>query len=144
MSLGENVMDMHIFTESTGKELFIGNDDGEIFQMFASGSQNGVAFSAFIETPWFYGTGSKEIDDFREFWGHGEKLSGLKVKYKVDSGDWKTLGELNGFSDLVKFSISAKRIKFLLEETSENNLYEVHALEVGYVDKFPEKKEDKE
>jgi len=144
MSLGENVSDMHIFTESTGKELFIGNDDGEVFQMFESGSQNGTAFSAFIETPWFYGTSPKDIDDFRELWAHGEKLSGLKVKYRVDSGDWKSLGEVNGFSDLVKFSESAKRIKFLLEETSKNNLYEVHSLDVGFLDKFPEKKESKE
>jgi hypothetical protein len=141
LSLGESVKNMHLFTESTGKELFIGNDDGEIFQMFTSGSQNGSPFASYIESQWFYGSGSKEVDEFRELWAHGEKLSGLKVKYSVDDKDWKDAGELNGFADLVKFSILGKRIKFLLEETSANNLYEVHSLETGFLPRFQEKKE---
>lgn len=132
---------MHIYTESTGRELFIGNDDGEIFQMFESGTQNTSVFTAFVETPWFYGSGPRTVDAFKEFWAHGEKLSGLKVKYKVDNKDWKPLGELNGFSDILRFEDSGKRIKFLLEETSKNNMYELHSLEVGFMPKFPEVRE---
>lgn len=143
MSLGENVNDTHIFTETTGKELFFGNDDGEIYQMFTSSAQAGVVFGAYVETPWFYGSDPKNIDSFEELWAHGEKLSGLKVKYKVDNGDWKPAGELNGFSDFVKFKVKAKRIKFLLEETSKDNLYELHTLEVGYQAQFPETKGSK-
>jgi hypothetical protein len=141
MCLGEKVTNMHIFTETTGRRLFAGNDDGEVFRMFDYGSQNGTAFSSYIETPWFYGSGPREIDTFKEMWAHGGNLSGLKVKYRVNNDDWKPLGELNGFSDLVKFSDNGKRIKFLLEETSKNNLYEVHSIEVGFLPKFPEKKE---
>lgn len=144
MSIGENVTNMHIFTESTGREIFIGNDDGEIYQMFSGSSQNGSEFSSFLETPWYYGSGANYIDEFHELWVHGEKLSGLKAKYRVDDDDWKNLGELNGFSDVLKFNESAKRIKFLLEETSQGNLYELHSLEVGYVPKFPEVKEDEQ
>jgi len=144
LALSENVMDMHIYTKSTGKKLFFGNDDGEIFEMFTGEDQNGVVFTSFIETPWFYGSGPLDIDDFKEFWAHGELLSGLKVKYKVDSGSWIPTGELNGFSDLVKFKASGKRIKFLLEETSKDNMYEIHSIEVGFQPKFPEKKENKE
>lgn len=139
MALGENVMDMHIFTESTGKELFFGNDDGEVFQMFTGDDQNGSVFTSFIETPWFYGSGSKEIDTFCELWAHGEDLSGLKVKYKMDNKDWKSVGELNGFADFVKFSVTGKRIKFLLEETSKDNMFELHSLEVGFQPKFSER-----
>lgn len=141
MSLGENVMDMHIYKE-TSQELFIGNDDGEVFQMFESESQNDGVFTSFIETPWFYGSGPKIVDSFKELWAHGELLSGLKVKYKVDSGSWKSIGELTGFTDLVKFNVSGNRIKFLLEETSKNNLYEVQSLELGFIPKFSGKKED--
>ena len=137
MSLGENVLDMHIYKE-TSQELFIGNDDGEVFQMFESESQNGGVFTSFIETPWFYGSGPKIVDTFKELWAHGELLSGLKVKYKVDSGGWESVGELTGSSDLVKFDVSGKRIKFLLEETSKNNLYELQSLEVGFLPKFQE------
>jgi hypothetical protein len=143
LSLGENIENMHTFTESTGKELFIGNDDGEVFQMFSGESQNGSVFSSFVETPWFYGSGPMVIDDYREFWAHGDQLSGLKIHYKTDSGGWKPLGELNGFTDLVRFSASGKRIKFLLEETSKSNLYELHSLEVGFMPKLLEKKENK-
>lgn len=143
-TVGENVMDLHSFTESTGRELFFGNDDGEVFQLFESGSQNGLAFSSYIETPWSYGSGPKVIDDFREVWVHGESLSGIKVKYKVDDKDWIPLGEVNGFSDVLKFNASGKRIKFLLEEMSKNNMYEVNTVEIGYLSKFSEKREDKQ
>ena len=139
IALGEEVKDMHTFTESTGIELFIGNDDGEVFQMFSGEDQNGSVFTAYIETPWFFGSGPRNIDDFGELWAHGDKLSGLKAKYRVDNRDWVAIGELNGFSDFAKFSVSGKRIRFLLEETSKDNLYELYALEVGFVPKFPEK-----
>jgi hypothetical protein len=143
MSLNENIMDTHLYTESdSGRELFFGNDDGEVFQMFESSTQNAGVFTSFIETPWFYGSGPRIIDTFEEIWGHGEKLSGLKVKYKVDDGDWIPAGELNGFSGLLKISARGKRIKFLLEETSKNNLFELHSLEVGFSPKFPEFKEN--
>lgn len=142
LTLGETVKDMHIFTESTGKELFIGNDDGEIFQMFTGEDQNGSVFTSFIETPWFYGSGPTEIDDYKELWAHGELLSGLKVFYKVDDKGWTPVGELNGFSDLVKFNVSGKRIKFLLQETSKDNMYELHSLEILFQPRFPEKKEN--
>jgi hypothetical protein len=142
--LSETVKDMHNFTESTGKELFVGNNDGEVFQLFSGGAQNGVAFGSYIETPWFYGSGSRNIDDFHEFWAHGELLSGLKVKYKVDDKSWIPVGELNGFSDLVKFTASGKRIKFLLEETSKSNLFELHLLEIGYTTRFAEKSMEKQ
>jgi hypothetical protein len=141
-SLIDNVLDMHTFTESTGEEIFIGNDNGEMFEMFSSGTQNTGVFSSFIETPWIYGNGPKIIDDFREFWAHGELLSGLKIKYKVDNKGWESVGELKGFSDFIKLKVSGKRIKFLLEEVSKSNMYEVHALEVGFKKKFDEDKED--
>jgi hypothetical protein len=144
LSIGENVEDMHIYTESAGKELFIGNDDGEIFQMFESETQNTSVFSSFVETPWFYGSGPRDIDNFREFWAHGNKLSGLKVSYKVDDGGWIPIGELNGFADILRFNVSSKRIKFLLEETSSNNMYELHGWEVGFMPKFPETRESKQ
>jgi hypothetical protein len=145
MSLAENVEDMHIYTTSTGKELFIGNDDGEIFQMFTGGDQNGSVMSSFIETPWIYGSGPTEIDDFSNLWVHGELCSGLKIKYKLDSSGWTSIGEVNGFSDFVKLGpCTGKRIKFLLEETSKDNMYEVHSLDLEYNPKFPERKESKE
>lgn len=143
-SLGESVEDMHLYTKSTGKKLFVGNNDGEIFEMFTGSSQNGSVFTSFIETPWFYGSGPLEIDDFKELWAHGELLSGLKVKYKVDDKGWVSVGELNGFSDFVRFNVSGKRIKFLLEETSKDNMYEIHSIEVGFQPRFPEKKESKQ
>lgn len=143
-SLGENVLDLHIFTKSTGKKLFIGNDDGEVFEMFSGQDQNGSVFTSFVETPWFYGSGPTEIDDFKELWVHGQLLSGLKIKYKVDDKGWIPVGEVNGFSDLVKFNVSGKRIKFLLEETSKDNMYEVYSLEVNFQPRFPEKKESKQ
>ena len=72
------------------------------------------------------------MDTFRELWGTGEKLSGLKVSYKVDDGEWKAIGQLNGVSDVAKFRARGYRVKFLLEEVSKNNLFELHTLDMGY------------
>jgi hypothetical protein len=97
-------------------------------------------FTSFIETPWFYGSGPTEVDSYNEFWAHGELLSGLKVKYKIDSGGWISVGEVNGFTDFVKLrGVSAKRIKFLLEETSKDNMFELHSYGIDYTPKFPER-----
>jgi hypothetical protein len=144
-SIGEDVMEMHTFTESTGEEIFIGNNNGEVFQLFGTNTdQDGSVFTSFIETPWYYGSGPREIDDFTELWAYGEDLSGLKVKYKIDNKGWISAGELNSSSDFVNISTSGKRIKFLLEETSKGNMYELHALDIGYQPKFPERDEKKE
>jgi hypothetical protein len=143
-SLGENVEDMHIFTESTGRKLYFGNDDGEVFQMFSGEDQNGSVFSSYIETPWLYGSGPRDLDDFSRLWVHGELCSGLKVKYKIDNGGWIPVGEVNGFSDFVKINATGKRIKFLLEETSKDNMYEIHSFDLDFSPKFPERKESKE
>lgn len=144
LELADNVKNAHMFTTSSSKELFIGNDDGEVFQMFTSGTQNTAAFSSFIETPWIYGSGPKIVDDFRELWAHGELLSGLKVRYKVDDKGWESIGEVDGFSDFIKLKVSGKRIKFLLEEVSKENMYELHTIEVGYKPKFREDEETKQ
>ena len=144
LSLSENVEDMHLYTDSEGKKLFFGNDDGEVFELFSSETQNTGVFTSYIETPWYYGSGPLIIDDYKELWGHGKQLSGLKAKYKVDDGGWQSIGELNGFSDIIRFKAVGKRIKFLLEETSKNNLFELHSIEIGFRPRYPETKENKQ
>ena len=142
INLADEVENLHTYVTSSGKELFMGNDDGEIFQLFTSETQNTASFPSSIETNWLYGSGMKYKDDWYELWGYGDKLSGLKVKYKVDDGEWKPAGELNGSIDKVDFKARGNRIKFLLEEISKNNLYELQMLQAGYVPGYT--KEDDE
>ena len=110
----------------------MGNDDGEIFQLFTSDGQYTAEFTSFIETGWFFGSSPKYRDDYYALWGFGEKLSGLKVSYRVDDSDWKAVGQLNGSTDFVKFIVRGYRIKFLLQETSKNNMYEIHRLTLDW------------
>jgi len=132
MSLADEAKHLHTYVTTSGKKLFMGNDDGEIFQMFTSDSQNTAEFTSFIETGWFFGSSPKYKDDYYALWGFGEKLSGLKVSYKVDDSDWQAVGQLNGSTDFVKFNTRGYRIKFLLQETSKNNMYELHRLAVDW------------
>lgn len=134
LSLADEAKHLHTYVTSTGKALFMGNDNGQVFQMFTSASQNTAKFSSFLETHWNYGSGVRTIDSFRELWGIGDKLSGLKVSYKVDDGEWQPAGQLNGTCDVVNFKAKGYRIKFLLEENSANNLYEIYRLDLGYLD----------
>lgn len=126
---------LHTFVTSTGKKLFMGDDDGKIYQMFTGGSQNGSEFRSMMETDWLYGSGEKNIDSFLEIWGFGEKLSGLKVFCKVDNGEYKPVGELNGSTDHVSFKETGYRMRVMLQEVSKNNLYELYRLEVGRLER---------
>lgn len=136
VSLGTEAKHLHTYITTSGERLFMGDNNGKVYEMFASESQDTAAFSSFLETNWFYGSGSRYKDDFHELWAYGNKLSGLKVSYKVDDKDWQPIGELNGFQDVIKFRARGYRIKFLLQEYSQNNLFEIHQLEVGYLPKF--------
>lgn len=131
----DDVKNMHTFVTSTGKSIFIGNDDGEVFEMFSGEDQNGAVYASGFETDWVYGSGANVTDSFYELWAYGEKLSGLTVSYKVDTDDnkWEPVGELNGSVDFVRLGgVLANRIRFLLQEESKDNLYQVERLEYGY------------
>jgi hypothetical protein len=146
MSLADTVKHLHPYVTSSGQRLFMGNDDGEVFQMFASETQNTATISSFLETNWIDGSDIKAKDTFYELWGFGKRLNGLKVSYKLDNddNDWEGVGELNGSIASVKFKATGNRIKFLLEENSKNSLYELEQLQIGYVPAYvPEKLEDR-
>lgn len=134
MSLSEEITNLHSFITSSGRQLFAGNNDGEVFNMFTGEDQNGSDIVSFLETDWDLGSGQRFQDTWYELWGHGKKLSGLKVSYKLDNDDneWQDIGELNGTTDVVKFRARGYRIKYLLQEVSKENLYELHLLESGY------------
>ena len=136
MSLAEEVLDLHTYVTTAGKALFFGNDDGEIFQMFTSEAQYTGEFTSFVETDWFYGSNPRYIEDYYELWGYGNQLSGLKVSYKVDDDDWKEVGQLDGSTDVAEFKARGYRIKFLLRETSKNNLYELYRIDIGFIPAF--------
>lgn len=142
IKLGTTSTHLHTFVTSTGKELFMGDDDGKVYQMFTGGGQNGSEFRSMFETDWMYGSGEKVIDTFLEVWGYGEKLSAMKVFYKVDDGEYKPIGELNGSTDYVKFKATGYRIRLMLQEVSKNNLYEFQRLEVGYLVRYNKKSDN--
>lgn len=145
-SLADEVKHLHLYITSSGEALFMGNDDGEIFEMFTSETQNTANYKSMLETHWFDGSGVRYTDTWYELHGVGNKLSGLKVHFKVNDEDnnWKSAGELNGAIDQVKLGgVRGNRIKFLLEEYSANNMYELHQLSVGFEPGYvPEDTED--
>lgn len=133
MSLKDTPRTFHKFVTASGQKLFMGDTDGKVYQMFTGGSQNGSNIVSYIETDWVYGSGENIVDTFAELWGFGNQLSGIKVSYKTDDSDrWVEVGELNGSQAAVRFTAPACRIKFLLQETSKNNLYEIHGLKYGF------------
>ncbi len=143
-SLADECKHLHIYTTSSGRALFMGNDDGEVFEMFSGEDQNGASYPSHYESDWIYGSGANYQDDYLEFWGYGDQLSGLKVFYKADnSANWEAVGELNGSTDFVKFKKRAYRLKIRVQEYSKDNLYSLHGLDVGYNPLYP-KTEDTE
>lgn len=138
--LGEECKHLHVYNNN----LFMGNDDGEIFTMFSGGDWNGSAYPSHYESDWIYGSGANQMDDYLEVWGYGDQLSGLKVFYKADNmADWEAVGELNGATDVVKFKKRAYRLKIRVQEYSKDNLFSLHRLDVGYNPLYP-KTEDTE
>lgn len=145
--LGTGATNLHQFVESTGQEIFMGDEDGSVFQMFdGSGQQNGVDYESALETHWFYGSGANVEDDWLEVWGYGDYLSGLKVSYKTEEReDWKPVGELNADTDVAFMGegVRSYKIKLRLAEHSGKNLFDLHRLDVGYMSAY-EKNEDRE
>jgi len=141
LKLGTTSTHLHNFTTSSGKRMFMGDDDGTIYQMFIGQSQNGTAYRAMVETDWIFGSGEREIDAYMELWAFGEKLNSMKVFIKVDDKEYQPVGELNGSTDHVKFNISGRRARFMLQETSKGYMYELSRLEVGYVPKYSDKRD---
>lgn len=133
-SLAHNSTHLHTFVTDSGQRVFMGSDDGYVFEMFdGSGQQNGSDYPSSVETSWIYGSSAGNMDDFMEFWGYGDYLSGLQVSYKCEEKDgWTPIGELNEDTDVVKFKQRAYKIKFRLAEFSGKNLYEISRFDVGY------------
>ena len=134
ISLGEESKHLHTYTTTSGKRLFFGNNDGEVFQLFSSSTQYTVAFSSFLETNWVEGSDVKNKDDFYELWAVGNNITGLKASYKLDedSEDWTSIGEFFGGVSCLNFKARGYRIKFLLQDYSSNNMWELERLDVGY------------
>ena len=133
--LGNDCTNLHTYVTTTGEEIYFGDDDGSVYQMFdGSGQQNGADYVSYFETNWIYGSGAGIIDDFSELQGFGKYLSGLKVSYKTSETDsWRDIGELNEEQDIIRFKkVRTHKIKFRLSEHSGKNLYEVYRVDVGY------------
>lgn len=129
---------LHTYVTELGRKIFMGDDSGKVYQMFDdTGQQNGADYESSFETNWLYGSGAGTLDDFQEFWGYGEYLSGLKVSYKTEEReDWTPIGELNSDSQALSFKKRAYKIKFRLAEFSGKNLFEVERIDVGYMPAF--------
>jgi hypothetical protein len=140
LSFGISIKNIHTFTDSTGRHIFIGDNDGKVYQLFISGTAGGNEISSFIETSWIFGSGSNQLDDYYEIWGYGDQLSNIQVYYKIDTdaNEWKAAGTLNGSNDFVKLpKVRGYRIKFRLQEMSKNNMFEIHKLDLGYLPAYP-------
>lgn len=133
--LGTNCTNLHVYVTDSGEEVFMGDDEGSIYEMFdGSGQQDGADYPSHIETYWIYGSGSGLYDDYKEFWGFGNYLSGLKVSYKTEEREhWVPIGELNNDTDMITFNKRAYKIKFRLSEYSGKNLFEVEKFDTGFV-----------
>jgi hypothetical protein len=133
--LGADCTNLHLYVTDSGEEVFFGDNDGFVYEMFdGSGQQDGSDYQSHIETYWIYGSGSGQYDDFKEFWGYGNYLSGLKVSYKTEEREhWVPIGELNNDVDCITFNKRAYKIKFRLSEYSGKNLFEVEKFDVGYM-----------
>lgn len=143
--LGTGCTNLHTFVTTTGQEVYMGDEDGNIYQMFdGSGQQDGADYASHIETHWVYGSGAGIEDDFEELWGYGDYLSGLQVSYKCEERDnWSPIGKLETDSDVVNFSARGYKIKFRVAEFSGKNLFDIHRFDVGFMPAY-EKHEEEE
>jgi len=146
LSLASECKNLHLYVTTSGNRLFFGDDDGNVFQLFSSSAQNTAPFPSYVETAWFDGSDAKYKDTFYEIWGFGDKLSGIKVSYKLDNDDreWESIGEFSGSIAKIPFKSVGNRIKFLLEEYSKDNLWQLDRLDIGFIPAYSaEEKEDR-
>ena len=132
LSYGFKVTNLHTFVTSTGKSLFGGSDAGKVWKLQTSSAQNGEPIHSYWESDWVYGGDPKTKKSLREFWGYGKDLSGINCFAKSDDGEWQSIGKMNGSKAMCGCKINGYRFKFLVDESSKNNMYELHMFEYGY------------
>ena len=134
VELVDDVQELHTYVTSTGRKLFMGNDDGEVFKMFSSDAQNTEVFTSALETDWVFGSGERKLDDYHELWLYGDKFSSISAFIKIDGKNtrWIPIGDFSGSINVIKFKHRGFRAKFRLQETSKGDMHEIHGIEYGY------------
>jgi len=131
-TLEASVQSMKTVISSGGeKKLYVGDDDGNIFQLFNGSGQNGVAFSSWLEFFPIYPSGG--INDFRTLDVWGRNLSGTIVMAKTtEDGQWKSHGDLNGDKGTVRLSERGDKIHLKFLHSGKGNTPRIDAFRIGY------------
>jgi hypothetical protein len=135
LQLSDSSTHLHTFVTTTGKKLFMGTDDGKIFQLFTGSAQNTASYSSFVETNWIYGVDFHDDLDYYELITYGENLNSVFASYKIDEdkNPWIPIGQLENSFTWLSFKKRGYRVKFLLSEMTKNNMWELYMLEFGFM-----------
>lgn len=120
------------FIDSGVESIYFGNDNGEIFQLFEGGSQDGKDYTAFLEFPPVSPDG--EINNYQIIDVWGGTLNGLSVQYKTEEGSrWQDVeGDLRGDYTRLAFNATGEHLYLRLAETGQDDRFEVYRIRVGY------------
>ena len=135
LRLGVNCKIIRPFTDSSDiTNLYFGNDNGEIFKLFSGDDQDGSAYSAYLETPFYFLGEPGDINNISQLEVWGNDLNGLSVQYRTeDKANWEAAGEVRGsYSHLPLSATGTEKIAFRFSEMGKGVEFELHKFRIGF------------
>ncbi len=139
-SVGVTVKKMMTMTDTAGvKKLYLGDDNGEVFQFHSGNGQDGAAYSGWLEFfPMFLLDGDVFQVNQIEVWG--DPLAGTTALYKMDEDEeFESAGELREYYTKLPVQGRGDRIILKLLHNGLSNKPSIHRIRIGFTPTYRKK-----
>ena len=129
------------FIESGAQNIYLGDDDDEVFQDNTGNSDDTAPISWRVETGWHFPQGTQAELEFTRLFVHTKRGRSINVKYKLygpkgEDKEWRPLNDLeDSFTELPlspREGAFGRGINFLLIESSTNKPPVTDKIDVFY------------
>jgi hypothetical protein len=119
---------------SVEKRVFFGTTNGEVYQQDIGKSFDSSDISFTLETKDYYLGYPSVYKLFQKVHIYVDGVRAITVQYKLDDGDWKTLGKIKRTQSELIFPSGSrgKRIKFRILESSSGDKFNFEGLDVFF------------
>jgi hypothetical protein len=119
---------------SSEERVFFGTTDGVVFQQDSGNSFDGTDIAFTLETKDYYLDYPAVFKLFQKVHVFVDGVRAITVQYKLDDGDWQTLGKVKNTQSELIFPAGqrGKRIKFRIIESSSGDRFSFEGLDIYF------------
>jgi len=119
---------------SSEKRIYFGTDDGYVYEFNKGSMVNGSAIPFIVETKDYYLTVPSAYKLLHHIVVFMNGSRGITVQYRLDDGDWKTLGRVTKAQTYLQFPDAARcqRVRFRILEMSSGGQFSYEGIDIYY------------